>query len=98
MKKTFASLHGLKVMSGGGRVIGTIADLELDPELWTITGLVVKLEKHAASELGLRRRLGSSAVVIRVEHVKAISDLVLLKEDLHSLAHALETGQPATAH
>ena len=93
--KTFGELKGLQVMSGAGRVIGKVSDLEIDPSTWRVTGLLIKLDKDVSAELGQKRR--ASQLVIQVEHVKAVSDMVLLRESIHELAAQLE-GHAAAPH
>jgi sporulation protein YlmC with PRC-barrel domain len=95
MKRTFASLHGLKVMVGK-RVIGKVIDLELDVVSWLATGLVVRLENMVTAELGQKLRLGTATIVISLDHVKSVADHIELEDSVQQLAQRL-AGQAATA-
>jgi sporulation protein YlmC with PRC-barrel domain len=93
--RLFSDMKGLAVVAGEGRVIGKVTDVMLDPDGWRVSGLVVKLDKEAAERLGRHKTFGSPTAVIRVEHIKGVSQTVVLHEGLTELASAVEETHAA---
>jgi sporulation protein YlmC with PRC-barrel domain len=86
MVTTFEALRHLPVIDSGGEHLGRVVDLELEPEGWQVRALIVRLERAAAARLGLRKLFGQSDLALRVIHVHAIGDAVLLRDSLADLA------------
>ena len=76
--KKLTEFIGKTVATSEGRVIGTVADVLLDPT-WQVTDVQVKVEKAAAKEMGLKRPLlGSLLILVETSRIKAVTDQVLI--------------------
>ena len=76
--KRLTEFVGKTVATSEGRVIGTVADVLLDPT-WSVTDIQVKVEKSAAKEMGLKRPLlGSLLILVETSRIKAVTDQVLI--------------------
>lgn len=86
MITTFRDFKGLAVIDARGEAVGRVVDLELDPADWTIKALLVHLDRGAAEQLGLQRLIGSTDLALKIIHVHAVTDTVLLRETIAELA------------
>lgn len=76
--KKSSEVTGKTVSTSEGRVIGTVADLLIDT-LWNVTDIQIKVEKAAAKEMGLKRPLiGSLLILVETSRIKAVTDQVLI--------------------
>ncbi|MBS2030776.1 MAG: PRC-barrel domain-containing protein [Deltaproteobacteria bacterium] len=95
MNATFADLQRLAVIDASGGHLGKVVDLQIDPADWTVKALVVRLERRAAERLGAKRFLAPSLLALKIIHVHAVGDAVLLRETLDELAREVNTSAPA---
>ena len=86
MLTSFHDLKNLNVVDSGGLHLGHVVDLEIDPDEWRVRALIVRLERGVAARLGLHRLLGSSDMALKIVHVHAVGDTVLLRDSLDDLA------------
>ena len=89
MTTTFGELRRLSVLDAAGAHLGHVEDVDIDPSDWAVRSLVVRLERHAAERLGAKRFLAPSLVSLKIIHVHAIGDAVLLRETLDELAREM---------
>lgn len=76
--KKLSEFTGKTVATSEGRVIGTVADLLVGVN-WHVSDIQVKVEKTAAKEIGLKRPLiGSLLILVETSRVKAVTDQVLI--------------------
>ena len=94
MITTFHDFKGLAVLDARGEAVGRVVDLEFDPASWSIQALLVHLERGAADKLGLKRLIGTTDLALKIIHVQAVTDTVLLRETLEELAQ-LAPAAPA---
>lgn len=72
-----------KVVSRENVLIGTVTDVNIDVDLWTVLSISVKLDKGAFEPLGIKKNLFSKTViVVRSEHIETISDIISLNQSL----------------
>lgn len=80
-------IKGKEILSSNGRSMGEMIDITYDKE-FKIDEIVVKMNKEVIDELGENKPLLSSLKLgIDVEHVKAFTDNVVLKEPIEQLQH-----------
>jgi sporulation protein YlmC with PRC-barrel domain len=89
---TAGSIVDTRVVARGGRHIGYVDNFVFAPEKdWTITCMMVKLEKAVLSDLGLKKpRLGTQTIKILTEDIKTMGDMVMLKIDMKELKDHLD--------
>ncbi|MFA7622690.1 MAG: hypothetical protein WCX76_02920, partial [Candidatus Methanomethylophilaceae archaeon] len=79
-------LLGKKVVSSDGLLVGTVSDVLLEMERWSVQSVRVKLDKGAYEPLGLKKGIFSkTASGILVTHISAVTDnmsLYLTTSDL----------------
>jgi sporulation protein YlmC with PRC-barrel domain len=92
MVTTFHAFKGLAVLDARGEAVGRVVDVEFDPGDWSIQALVVHLERGAAEKLGLKRLIGTTDLALKIIHVQAVTDTVLLRETLDQLAEVAPPG------
>lgn len=80
--------RGKKVWSQDGREVGELDGLEIAPDEWVIRGVDIKVRREVLEEMGLKKPLmGTQTVRIAPDEVSGISDAVILKSPLASIAH-----------
>lgn len=83
--KTFKEIEGKEVISSDGRMLGKVADLVYDEEL-IIEGVVLKMNREILEDIGEDKPLLTSPkLLIELQHVKALSDKVILNEPFDEL-------------
>lgn len=89
---TAGSIVDTRVVARGGRHIGYVDNFVFAPEKnWTITCMMVKLEKSVLSDLGLKKpRLGTQTIKILTEDIKTVGDMVMLSIDMKELKDHLD--------
>jgi|UPI00036784DC sporulation protein YlmC with PRC-barrel domain len=79
-----------EVLTTDGRVIGNLLGGWIDPSNWTVSDLVIELDKRAVEELAVKKHaLRSSKVRIPTSRVKIFSDVVQLDADIGTLSGSL---------
>lgn len=88
-------LESREVVTTDGRVIGHLLGGWIDPSNWTVTDLVIELDKRAIDDLAVKKHvLRSSKVRIPTSSVKLFSDVVQLNSDIGGLSGSLtEVGK-----
>jgi len=86
---------GKTVVDEEGRRVGTVEDINFDPQAWHVDGILVTLEDEAAEALGEKRPMlgmGKAQLNIRTPRINNAGDFVLLKGTLRDMARALHEG------
>ena len=99
MRLSAESLHGLRVISADGQVIGSVKTVLLDATTWHMEALDVELRKVVADELGADRGVFHPGTVeVPVQLIQSIGDAVVLGVAVDALREAHRpTGKAATA-
>ncbi|MFO7991111.1 MAG: PRC-barrel domain-containing protein [Thermoplasmata archaeon] len=83
--KTYEELEGREVLSSDGNLMGAVDDFTLTEDR-QMDGMVVKINKKVIDELGMDKPLLSSLKMeIKLEHIKSVSDKVILNKSLDEL-------------
>jgi sporulation protein YlmC with PRC-barrel domain len=81
MVSRLSEMSGLEVFTEGGRHIGILDDVSIDPETGKVLGLILtKIEKDFAQKVGAEDKKG---VIIPYGAVKSVGDIVLMREILY---------------
>jgi sporulation protein YlmC with PRC-barrel domain len=82
------------VITTDGRNIGSLTGAWIDIGTWSVTSLVVELNKDVVDELNVKKPILRTAKVnIPTNYVKNISDVVQLNTDVPTLGAAFATNQ-----
>lgn len=95
---TFHELQALPVLDAAGERIGKVLDVEFDSADWTVKSIIVRLERAAADKLGMHRMLGSVELALKIIHVHAIGDAVVLRDTVEDLARVAPAAADDAAH
>jgi sporulation protein YlmC with PRC-barrel domain len=82
------------VITSDGRKIGSLTGAWIDISTWTITSLIVELDKEVVSELNVKKpMLRTARVNIPTSYIQRISDVAQLNTDITTLGAAFATSQ-----
>ncbi len=97
MQTNADKLTGSRVVTQEGRQLGVVTGLDIEMEDWRVSALAVRLDRQAAADLGLARRLFRGQTVhIPVEHIAGATDTVVLKLTLSDIVGE-NAGEPVLA-
>lgn len=83
-------LSGKKIVTSDGLFVGTVSEVFLEMEHWTVQSVKVKLDKGAFEPLGVKKGLFSkTASGILVTHISAVTDNVSLYLTTNDLAEVI---------
>jgi sporulation protein YlmC with PRC-barrel domain len=83
------------VITADGRNIGTLTGAWIDFNTWSVTKLIVNLNKEVVDELNVKKPiLRTARVNVPVTYVKNIADVVQLNTDVPTLSTVFATNQP----
>lgn len=96
---TDESLHGRRVLSADGLVIGDVEHSLVEPGNWRIQAIEVKLRNEVADRIGAQRGMWRAAVIdIPTEQVQSIGDAIILSVPVTGLSPATPApGEQAPA-
>jgi sporulation protein YlmC with PRC-barrel domain len=87
-------LESRNVITTDGRMIGVLSGAYMDTSSWTVTSLVVELEKDVVAELNVKKPLLRTAkVTVPTSTILNIADVVQLNTDMANLSTIL--AQPS---
>jgi sporulation protein YlmC with PRC-barrel domain len=87
-------LNGKKVVGSEGYIIGEVDGIDVDTDKWQATALYVSLTDDTTVELGFKKPFMSRIVVcLPTKTVKAIGEVITLKESLKTLKDVVEQVQ-----
>lgn len=83
-------LESRNVITTDGRVIGVLSGAYVDPNNWTVSSLVIELEKEVVSQLNVKKPLLRTAkVTVPTSIVRQVADVVQLNADMSNLSTIL---------
>jgi sporulation protein YlmC with PRC-barrel domain len=84
-------LKGRKVVGTEGYILGEMNDLQFDFDTWRATAFYIILSDEAAAELNLKKPfLRKIMICLPTELIKAVGDVVTLKEPIRNLKDIAE--------
>jgi sporulation protein YlmC with PRC-barrel domain len=84
-------LLGLDVLGSEGKVVGTVDDMEIDTDTWTVPTLLIKIKKEALEAIKKDKCiLCGSQLHISMDHVINIGDYVMLEMTAENIGQILD--------
>jgi sporulation protein YlmC with PRC-barrel domain len=87
---------GKTVIGSAGNYIGEVNNVDIEPNTWHIIHLQIKLSDKAAKELGLKKPLKSSNILIPTSLVKTLGVIITLNLSLMDLKKTYESMSTKT--
>ena len=86
-------LEGKKVVGTEGYILGEVDGLDIDLNTWQANAFYVSLSDEATAELGLKKQfLRKITVCLPTQIIKAVGDIITLKEPIRSLDDVEKKG------
>ena len=86
-----AYLNGKQVITSEAHVLGEIEGVELDISKWTVTHLHISLLKNNVEKFNFKKPIfGSVSVCLPITAIKAVGDVISLKESIDDLKYMPE--------
>lgn len=86
-------LKGRHVIDSLGKDVGEVRDVDIDPDGWRVTDLVVSVRKEVAEDLRLGRPLlGGAALRVGTERIRSVGDAVLLNLSAEEMGREMQRG------
>lgn len=79
-------IMGKDVITSDGRNVGTVTDIAIDTNQWTVRDLRVAIDKRMGEELGLDRKNSGGVFLVKTASVKSVGDLLMLNQSMRALA------------
>ena len=78
-----SSMMSVKVVTKDNELVGTVRDIMIDTEHWTVVSIVVRLDRHAMEMMDLKKwPLSKINVEIRKDIILSTTDMVHLSENI----------------
>lgn len=86
-------LEDRNIITTDGRMIGHLKGGWIDTNAWTVSSLVVELNKDVVDELNVKKPILKQARInLPVSYVKQVADVIQLNVDMSSLSTSIGTG------
>jgi sporulation protein YlmC with PRC-barrel domain len=83
----------MQVLGTGGKVLGQVQDIQLEPSTWKMPSLYVSVEREVMDHMKMKKPLiGKGRLTLSMVHVNSIKDYVMLNTDHEGLARMLESS------
>ena len=84
-------LNGKQVITSEAQVLGEIEGVDIDISSWTVTHLHISLLKSNVEKFNYKKPLfGSVSVCLPISAIKAVGDVISLKESIEDLKYIPE--------
>ncbi len=84
-------LNGKQVITSEAQVLGEIEGVDIDISSWTVTHLHISLLKSNVEKFNYKKPLfGSVSVCLPISTIKAVGDVISLKESIDDLKYLPE--------
>jgi sporulation protein YlmC with PRC-barrel domain len=91
-------LDGKKVVGSEGYILGQVDGIDIDINTWQANAFYISLSDEAIAELVLKKQfLSKITVCLPTSLVKAVGEVVTLKEPIRNLEDIAEKGIPFSA-
>jgi len=89
------NLEDRGIITTDGRMIGTLKGAWIDTSAWSVSSLVVDLNRDVVDELNLKKPILKHARVnLPTSYVARVADVVQLNIDMSTLSGAISTSSP----
>lgn len=90
MIKTSDQLRKMSVVGAGGRIFGTVNELEIETAGLRVVSLVVRVSSDAIAALGIEKPFWTHAnLVVDAKDVQGVTDVVVLRLTIEEFAQRL---------
>ena len=85
-------LLGMKVLGVEGKIIGTVEDINIDTQSWTLPSIIIKIKKDALETVKMEKSfLGDNRLHISMQHIVDVGDYVMLEVTAENIGKILDT-------
>jgi sporulation protein YlmC with PRC-barrel domain len=82
----------MQVVGTGGKVLGQVLDIQLEPSQWKMPSLAIRVEKEVTEHMKIKKPLiGRAQLTLSMVHVNSIKDYIMLNTDHEGLARLLDS-------
>lgn len=86
-------LLGLDVLGTGGKIVGTVEDINIDTQTWKLPSLIIKIRKDALEMIKTEKcLLCNNRLHISMQHIIDIGDYVMLEVTADDIGKILDTA------
>lgn len=85
-------LLGLDVLGTGGKIVGTVEDINIDTQSWRMPSLIIKIRKDTLETIKTEKcLLCNNRLQISMQHIVDIGDYVMLEVTTEDIGKILDT-------
>jgi len=84
-------LIGMDVLGAGGKIVGTVEDINIDTQNWQLPSLIIKIKKDALESIkGENCLLCGNRLHISMQHITDVGDYVMLEVTADNIGKILD--------
>ncbi len=88
-----SSFIKMQVVGTGGKVLGQVLDIQLEPSMWKMPTLAIRVEREVMEHMKMKKPLiGRGQLTLSMVHVNSIKDFIMLNTDHEGLARLLDSS------
>jgi sporulation protein YlmC with PRC-barrel domain len=88
-----SSFLKMQVVGTGGKVLGQVQDIQLEPSTWKMPSLAISIEREVMDRMKMKKPfMGRGQLTLSTVHVNSIKDYIMLNTDQEGLARLLESS------
>jgi sporulation protein YlmC with PRC-barrel domain len=85
-------LLGMEVLGIGGKIVGTVEDINIDTQSWKLPSLIIKIRKDALEMVKMEKcLLGNNRLHISMQHIIDVGDYVMLEVTAEDIGKILDS-------
>jgi sporulation protein YlmC with PRC-barrel domain len=83
----------MQVVGTGGKVLGQVLDIQLEPSQWKMPSLAVSVTREVMDHMKMKKPfMGKGQLTLSMVHVNSIKDFIMLNTDHEGLARLIESS------
>jgi sporulation protein YlmC with PRC-barrel domain len=83
----------MQVLGTGGKVLGQVTDIQLEPSTWKMPALSVSIDREVMDNMKMKKPfIGKGSITLSMVHVNSIKDYVMLNTNQDGLARMLDSS------
>jgi sporulation protein YlmC with PRC-barrel domain len=80
------------VLGIGGKIVGTVEDINIDTQSWKLPSLIIKIRKDALEMVKMEKcLLGDNRLHISMQHIVDIGDYAMLEVTAEDIGKILDS-------
>jgi sporulation protein YlmC with PRC-barrel domain len=85
-------LLGMEVLGIGGKIVGTVEDINIDTQSWKLPSLIIKIRKDALEMVKMEKcLLGDKHLHISMQHIVDVGDYIMLEVTVEDIGKILDS-------